>query len=402
MRHAVIVDGLRTPIGKHRGSLSAVRPDDMAADLIAALLARHEPAKAALEEVILGSTNQAGEDNRNVARMAALLAGLPYEVTGVTVNRLCGSGLEALVQASRAIELGDLDVAIAGGVESMTRAPYAMPKADEAFPRRPPPIYDTSLGWRFENPRMKERFPLISMGETAENVAEEHGISRADQDAFALASHRKAAAAWEAGRFADEIVPVTIPPASKKEAPGRFERDESVRTDTTLEKLAALPPVFRKGGSVTAGNSSPLNDGAAALLVTSDRWAAEHGYRPLARVVARAVAGVHPNFMGIGPVPATQKALAKAGLTAKDLDLVELNEAFAAQALACIRALGLDESRVNVNGGAIALGHPIGCSGARIVVTLVHEMKRRGARYGLATLCIGVGQGLAVILERVE
>ncbi len=402
MRHAVIVDGLRTPIGRHRGSLSAVRPDDMAADLIAALLARHEPAKDALEEVILGNTNQAGEDNRNVARMATLLAGLPYEVTGVTVNRLCGSGLEALVQASRAIELGDLEVAVAGGVESMTRAPYAMPKADEAFPRRAPPVYDTSLGWRFENPRMKERFPLISMGETAENVAEEHSISRADQDAFALRSHQKAAAAWEAGRFADEVVPVTLPPASKKEPPGRFDRDESVRGDSTLEKLGTLAPVFRKGGSVTAGNSSPLNDGAAALLVTSDRFAKEHGYRPLARVVARAVAGVHPNFMGIGPVPATQKALAKAGLTAGDIDLVELNEAFAAQSLACVRALGLDESRVNVNGGAIALGHPIGCSGARIVVTLAHEMRRRGARYGLAALCIGVGQGLAVILERVE
>jgi 3-oxoadipyl-CoA thiolase len=402
MTHAVIVDALRTPIGKHRGALSAVRPDDMAADLIAAMLARHEAARTDLEEIILGNTNQAGEDNRNVARMATLLAGLPYEVTGVTVNRLFSSGIEALVQVSRAIEVGDLDVAIAGGVESMTRAPYVMPKADEPFPRRPPPVYDTSLGWRFENPRMKERFPLISMGETAENVAAEHGVSRADQDAFALRSHQKAAAAWEAGRFADEIVPVLVPPATKKDAPARFERDESVRADTTLEKLAKLAPVFKKDGSVTAGNSSPLNDGAAALLVTSDRWAKEHGVRPLARVVARAVAGVHPNVMGIGPVPAAKKALAKAGLSAKDLDLVELNEAFAAQSLACIRALGLDESRVNVNGGAIALGHPIGSSGARIVATLVHELRRRGARYGMATLCIGVGQGLAVILERTE
>ncbi|HLS87604.1 MAG TPA: acetyl-CoA C-acyltransferase, partial [Burkholderiales bacterium] len=267
MTHAVIVDGLRTPIGKHRGALGAVRPDDMAADLIAALLARHEDAKADLEEVVFGNTNQAGEDNRNVARMALLLAGLPYEVTGVTVNRLCGSGMEALVQVSRAIEVGDLDVAVAGGVESMTRAPYTMPKADEPFPRRPPPVYDTSLGWRFENPRMKERFPLISMGETAENVADEHGISRADQDAFALASQQKAAAAWEAGRFADEVVPVVIPPANKKAQPGLLDRDESVRPDTTLEKLAALKPVFRKGGTVTAGNSSPLNDGAAALLL---------------------------------------------------------------------------------------------------------------------------------------
>ncbi len=369
---------------------------------MSALLARHPAAKEKLEEVILGNTNQAGEDNRNVARMALLLAGLPYEVTGVTVNRLCGSGLEALVQVARAIEVGDLDVAVAGGVESMTRAPYAMPKADEAFPRRAPKVYDTSLGWRFENPRMKERFPLVSMGETAENVAEEHDVSREDQDAFALSSQQKAAAAWDAGRFADEVVAVTTPPPNKKAQPGSFERDESIRADSSLEKLAKLRPVFREGGSVTAGNSSPLNDGAAALLVTSEKWAEDNGIKPLARVVARAVAGVHPNFMGIGPVPATQKALAKAGLKASDLDLVELNEAFAAQSLACVRALGLDEAKVNVNGGAIALGHPIGCSGARIVCTLAHEMKRREVRYGLATLCIGVGQGLAVIIERVE
>jgi 3-oxoadipyl-CoA thiolase len=399
MPHAVILDGLRTPIGKHRGALSSVRPDDLAADLLSALLERNADAKAGLDEVILGNTNQAGEDNRNVARMALLLAGLPYEVTGVTVNRLCGSGLEALVQASRAIEAGDADVVVAGGVESMTRAPYVMPKADEPFPRRPPPVYDTSLGWRFENPRMKERFPLISMGETAENVAERHGVSRADQDAFAVQSHLKAAAAWESGRYADEVVPVVIPPASKKDAPVRVSRDESVRGDSSVEKLGTLAPVFRKGGSVTAGNSSPLNDGAAALLVTSDAWAREHGVRPLARVVARAVAGVDPNYMGIGPVPAVRKALAKAGLKPSDIDLAELNEAFAAQALACVRELGLDETKVNVNGGAIALGHPIGCSGARIVVTLAHEMKRRGARYGLASLCIGVGQGLAVVLE---
>ncbi len=400
MSHAVILDGLRTPIGKHRGALAGVRPDDLVADVLKALLERNPAAKGDLEEVILGDTNQAGEDNRNIARMALLLAGLPYEVTGVTVNRLCGSGLEALVQASRAIELGDLDVAVAGGVESMTRAPYVMPKADEPFPRRPPPVYDTSLGWRFENPRMKERFPLVSMGETAENVAEQYAVSRADQDAFAAASHQKAAAAWEAGRFTDEVVAVTVPPPHKKAPPGCFERDESIRADSTVEKLATLSPVFRKGGSVTAGNSSPLNDGAAALLVTSERWAEHHGLKPLARVVARAVAGVDPSYMGIGPVPATQKALAKAGLKASDLDLVELNEAFAAQSLACVRELGLDPTKVNVNGGAIALGHPIGCSGARIVVTLAHEMKRRGARFGLASLCIGVGQGLAVILER--
>jgi acetyl-CoA acetyltransferase family protein len=304
------------------------------------------------------------------------------------------------VQASRAIRLGDHEVVVAGGVESMTRAPFAMAKPDDAFKSGPPAVYDTSLGWRFPNPKMAERFPLQSMGETAENVAEKYGVSRADQDAFALASHQKAAAAWEAGAFADEVAPLRLP-AAKKGAEGELvARDESVRPDTTLEKLAKLEPVFKKGGSVTAGNSSPLNDGASALLVTSDAWAKAHGLRPLARVVATAVAGVEPNLMGIGPVPATKKVLAKAGLRADQIDLVELNEAFAAQSLACIRELGLDPARVNVQGGGIALGHPIGSSGARITGTLAHAMKRRDARYGLATLCIGVGQGLAVILER--
>ncbi|HJL18351.1 MAG TPA: thiolase family protein [Sandaracinaceae bacterium LLY-WYZ-13_1] len=402
MTEAVIVDGLRTPIGKYRGGLRGVRPDDLAAHVIRTLLDRNEGAKDAVQEVVFGDTNQAGEDNRNVARMATLLAGLPYEVPGVTVNRLCGSGLEALVQASRAIRLGDQEVIVAGGVESMSRAPYAMPKAEEAFPRKPPTVYDTSLGWRFRNPKMEERFPLISMGQTAENVAEEHGVSREDQDAFALASHQKAVAAWEEGRFGDEVVPVTTPPPSKRAPAGTFEKDESIRPDTSLEKLAKLPTVFKKDGTVTPGNASPLNDGAAALLVASDGWAKDRGLSPIARVVATGVAGVHPNVMGIGPVPSTRQALKKAGLKASDLDLVELNEAFAAQSLACVRELGLDESKVNVNGGAIALGHPIGCSGARIVVSLVHEMKRRGARLGLATLCIGVGQGLAVILERVD
>jgi acetyl-CoA acyltransferase len=401
MEEALIVDGLRTPIGRHRGALSTVRPDDLAAHVLRALLARNEAAKSTVEEVILGATNQAGEDNRNVARMAALLADLPYEVTGVTVNRLCGSGLEAVIQAARAIELGDADVIVAGGVESMTRAPYAMAKGDEAFPRTPPTVYDTSLGWRFQNERMAQRFPLISMGETAENVAEEHSIARADQDAFAVESHRKASRAWEDGRFAQEIARVELPAAKKGGAATFVERDESVRPDSSLEALAKLRPVFKKDGSVTAGNSSPLNDGAAALLIASSRWASVHGAKPIARIVARAAAGVHPNVMGIGPVPATRKALAKAGLRADQLDLIELNEAFAAQSLACIRELGLDPAKVNVNGGAIALGHPIGCSGARILVTLAHELARRGGRYGLATLCIGVGQGLAVVIERV-
>lgn len=401
MTEAVIVDGLRTPIGRHRGGLSGVRPDDLAARAIEALIERQPAAKEAVEEVFFGDTNQAGEDNRNVARMASLLAGLPYEVPGVTVNRLCGSGLEAIIQASRGVRLGDYDVALAGGVESMSRAPYAFSKADEAFPRKPPTVYDTSLGWRFQNPKMAERFDLIGMGQTAENVAEKYGVSREDQDAFALSSHKKALAAWEAGRFADEVVSVTTPPKKRKEPPGTFERDESMRADSTLEKLAKLRAVFRDGGSVTAGNSSPLNDGAACLLVTSDTWAKDRGLTPIARVRATGVAGVHPNYMGIGPVPSTQQALKKAGLTAKDLDLVELNEAFAAQSLACVRELGLDPEKVNVNGGAIALGHPIGCSGARIVVTLLHEMKRRDATLGLATLCIGVGQGLALIVERV-
>jgi acetyl-CoA acyltransferase len=397
---ALILDAVRTPIGRHRGALARVRADDLAADLITALLARTDGARDAVSEIVLGATNQAGEDNRNVARMAALLAGLPDAVTGVTVNRLCASGLEAVVQASRAVRLGEADVLVAGGVESMTRAPWSMPKPDEPFARTPPPVYDTSLGWRYPNPRLAARFPLISMGETAENVAEKYAVSRADQDAFAVESHRRAHAAWEAGDFAAEVIPVTVPAAEKKAAPTVVARDEGVRTDATVEKLATLAPVFRKGGSVTAGNSSPLNDGASAVLVASRAWARAHGARPLARIVATGVAGVEPNLMGIGPVPATRIALARAGIGVADLDLVELNEAFAAQSLACIRELGLDPAKVNVQGGGIALGHPIGSSGARIVGTLAHAMKRRGARYGLATLCVGVGQGLSVILER--
>ncbi len=401
MEDALIIDGMRTPIGRHRGGLATVRADDLAAHVLTSLLGRNETAKKDLEEVIFGATNQAGEDNRNVARMASLLADLPYEVTGVTVNRLCGSGLEALIQAARAIKSGDADVLVAGGVESMTRAPYAMGKSDEAFPRTPPIVYDTSLGWRFQNEKMAKRFPLISMGETAENVAEEYKVSRADQDAFAVESHRKAALAWEEGRFDGQVAKVTIASSKKGSPDAVVDRDESVRPDSTIEALAKLKPVFRKDGSVTAGNSSPLNDGAAALLLASRAWATKNGVKPLARVVASAVCGVHPNVMGIGPIPATRKVLARAGLRADQLDLIELNEAFAAQSLACIRELGLDPAKVNVNGGGIAIGHPIGCSGARIVVTLAHELARRGGRYGLATLCIGVGQGLAVVIERV-
>ncbi|MDW8363828.1 MAG: thiolase family protein [Myxococcales bacterium] len=399
MHEVLVVDAVRTPIGKVRGALAHVRPDDLAAHVLGALLERQPACREALGEVVFGCTNQAGEDNRNVARMATLLAGLPYEVPAVTVNRLCGSGLEAVLQAARAIRLGELEVAVAGGVESMTRAPYAMEKPAEAFSRTPPRLWDTSLGWRFPNPRLEARFPLLSMGETAENVAERWGIDREAQDAFAAESHRRAAAAWQQGAFADEIVPVPLPPADKGEAPRTFDRDECVRPDTTVDKLARLPPAFRKGGTVTAGNSSPLNDGAAAVVLATDRFVARHGLRPLGRLVAGGVAGVDPNLMGIGPVPATRRALERAGWSIADVDVVELNEAFAAQALACMRELELDPSRVNVRGGAIAIGHPIGCSGARIVATLLHAMRARGARRGLATLCIGVGQGLAALFD---
>ncbi len=401
LQDVVVVDTLRSPIGKHRGGLARKRPDDLAAEVLGALLDRHPQAKADVEELVFGATNQAGEDNRNIARMAGLLAGLPMEVTGVTVNRLCGSGLEALIQCARAIRLGDHEVLVAGGVESMSRAPFSMPRADEAFPRKAPVAYDTALGWRFPNPKMAERIPLISMGETAENVAEEYGVSRADQDAFAAKSHQKAAAAWEAGRFAGEVLPITVPPAHKRAEATIVARDESIRPGSTPEILGKLRPVFREGGSVTAGNSSPLNDGAAAVLLASRAWCERHGVTPKARVVASASAGVHPNVMGTGPIPATQKALAKAGWAADELDAVELNEAFASQSLACVRTLGLDPEKVNVNGGAIALGHPIACSGARIVGTLMSVMHQREAERGLATLCIGVGQGLAVLFERI-
>ncbi len=399
-RPVYVVDAVRTPIAKYRGSLAEVRPDDLAAHVLKSVLDRAPALAPELGEVVFGATNQAGEDNRNVARMALLLAGLPYEIPGVTVNRLCGSGLEAVDRAAMAIALGDAEVVVAGGVESMTRAPFSMPKAGEAWDRNPPPVYDTTIGWRYPNPKMAARFTLDSMGETAENVAVKHGISREAQDAFALESHRRAAKALAEGAFASEVVPVPLPPKKGREAES-FAKDECPRADSSLEKLAKLPPVFRKGGTVTAGNSSPINDGAAAVLLASEDAVKRAGVTPLARVVAFATAGVEPNTMGEGPIPATKKALARAGWSVGDLDLVELNEAFAAQALACVRALELDPARVNVNGGAIALGHPIGCSGARIVATLTHAMKARGAKRGLASLCIGVGQGIATLFEAV-
>jgi 3-oxoadipyl-CoA thiolase len=398
LRTVYVVDAVRTPIGRYGGALSGVRPDDLAAHVLRALSERQTSAVAALDHVVFGATNQAGEDNRNVARMATLLAGLPYEVPGVTVNRLCGSGLEAVADAARMIAVGEADCVIAGGVESMSRAPYVMTKPREAFSRTPPELFDTSLGWRFTNPKMAERFELLSMGETAENVAKKHGISREDQDKFAIESHRRAAAASERLAFANELVPLSLP--QKKGSALLVDRDESIRADASLDKLAALKPVFRKDGSVTAGNSSPLNDGAAAVLLMSEEALARAGLEPMVRVVASASAGVDPNYMGEGPIPAIKKLLARTSLRIPNVDTLELNEAFAAQALACIRGLELDPARVNPNGGAIALGHPIGCSGARIVATLVHGMQRDGARRGIASLCVGVGQGIAVLFER--
>ena len=398
-RAVFVVDAVRTPIGKFRGGLAQVRTDDLAAHVIEALVRRQPTLAERLDQVVFGATNQAGEDNRNVARMASLIAGLPYEVAAVTVNRLCGSGLEAINDAARMIALGEAEVAIAGGVESMTRAPYTMPKAPEAFSRTPPTVYDTSIGWRYPNPRMKERFELLGMGETAENVAKKFGITREEQDAFALDSHQKAVKALEAGAFQEEVVPVAVP--QHKGPPLVTERDECPRADTSLEKLAKLRAVFRQGGTVTAGNSSPINDGSAAVLLASEAAVKAISIEPSLRWVASATAGVDPSYMGEGPIPATKKVLKRAELRVPNVDLVELNEAFAAQSLACIRGLDLDPTRVNVNGGAIALGHPIGASGARIVATLMHAMRKRPqARTGLATLCIGVGQGIATLFER--
>jgi 3-oxoadipyl-CoA thiolase len=408
---SVIVDAVRTPIGAYRGELSRVRPDDLAAHVLRALLERNGVDPAAIDEVALGCTNQAGEDNRNVARMALLLAGLPPSVAGITLNRLCASGLDAIIYADRAIRAGEGSLLIAGGVESMTRAPYVLGKAEAAYDRSQP-LFDTTLGWRFPNSKMEALFPLESMGETAENIYAETHISRERQDAFALESQRHAVAAINAGRFADEIVPVSIPQRKGEPIlvttdghPQMQWVDDHYELVTSAAKLAALKPAFRTGGTVTAGNASGLNDGAAALLLASEERAQELSLRPLVRVLGSAAAGVDPRTMGLGPIPAVRKVLERTGLTVADLDLIELNEAFAVQALAVMDALGLPPERTNVNGGAIALGHPLGCSGARLMTTLVHEMKRRrqeGAAkspYGMVTLCVGVGQGVATVVE---
>ena len=397
MREAWIIDAVRTPIGRHGGALAPVRPDDLGARVIGALLERTGVDPATLDDVILGCTNQAGEDNRNVARMSLLRAGVPVSVPGQTVNRLCGSGLQAVAGAVQAIRAEEGDVFIAGGVESMSRAPWVLLKPAQGFARGTPETADTVLGWRFPNPAFPAEWTM-GLGETAEVVAQEYGVTREAQDAFAVESQRRAAAALEAGRFRDEIVPVEIP--QRRGDPLVVAEDEHLRPGTTLEDLARLRPVFRSGGTVTAGTASGINDGAAALLVVSGERGRELGLTPLARVLGSAVAGVEPHRMGVGPIPATRRLLERLGLQAGDLDLVELNEAFAAQALPCMEELGLDPERTNVNGGAIALGHPVGCSGARILTTLVHEMRRRSARRGLATMCIGVGQGIALAVER--
>lgn len=399
MKTVYVVDAVRTPIGKYGGSLSTVRPDDLLAHVIRELVARNPNVDVnEIEDVIAGAANQSGEDNRDVARMAALLAGLPTTVGGNTVNRLCASGLQAIMDASRAIMCGDGDIYIAGGVESMTRAPFVMGKAEGAFARSPE-IFDTTLGWRFTNPKLAEMYHPYTMGETAENVAEQYKVSREEQDKFAVSSQEKYAAAHAAGKFNDEIVPYTVNLGKGKTMV--FDKDEHPRL-SPLEKLAELKPAFKKGGSVTAGNSSGINDGAAALLLASEDAVKKYNLKPIAKIKSMAIAGVDPSVMGIGPIPATQKALKRAGIEAKDLDLIELNEAFAAQGIPCMRELGLDENKVNVNGGAIAIGHPLGCSGVRISTTLLHELKRRGGKYGLATMCIGVGQGSAIIYEAVN
>jgi 3-oxoadipyl-CoA thiolase len=398
MREAVVVDAIRTPVGRYGGVLKDVRADDLAALCIAEITKRNNLDPNKVEDVLIGCSNQAGEDNRNVGRMALLLAGFPVEVGGQTINRLCGSALNAINSAAQAIKVGEGDIFIAGGTESMTRAPFAFAKADAAFPREVK-VFDSTIGWRFINPKMVEKYPPLGMGETAELVAEKYAVTRQEQDEFALATQKKWGAAFAAGKFKDETVNVPIP--GKKGEVTMVDRDEHPRPDVTMEQLAKLKPAFKKDGTVTAGNASGVNDGAAAVLLMEAGTAKALGYKPIVRVVASAVAGVHPSYMGLGPIPATRKALQRAGLKLDDIGLVELNEAFAAQSIPCIRELGLDPAKVNVNGGAIAIGHPLGSTGARIFSTLVHEMKRRNVRYGLVTMCIGVGQGIATIVERV-
>jgi 3-oxoadipyl-CoA thiolase len=397
---ALIIDAVRTPMGRYRGVLAGVRPDDLAAHAIAAAVERTGLDPARVDDIYWGAANQAGEDNRDVARMAGLLAGLPVEVPGVTVNRLCASGLEAVNQASRALRLGEGRLYLAGGSESMSRAPWVVPKPDAVLPRGEQTMYDTALGWRLINPKMAERYSTEAMGETAENVAERYGISREAQDSYALRSHKRAVAAQREGRLTEQLVPIEAPSLNGRDAT-TVDADEGPRSNTSLEKLAGLRPIFRDGGTVTAGNASPLNDGAACLVLAPDDVAEELGAQPLARVVAIGVAGVDPAYMGIGPVPAIRRALDAAGLTLDQIDLIEINEAFAAQVLACVQELGIDEERLNVNGGAVALGHPLGCSGARILTSLLWELRRRDGRYGIASLCVGVGQGVATVVERV-
>jgi len=400
MRNVVIIDAIRTPIGKYGGVLSSVRPDDMVALLLKKIVERNNLDPKLIDDIYIGCSNQAGEDNRNVARMAVILAGLPISIPAATVNRLCGSGLEAIAIASSMIKAGIGDIYIAGGVESMSRAPFVIPKATTAF-QRDIQIYDTTIGWRFVNPRWPKEYPPISMGETAENLAELYKISREEQDLFAYNSHMKAVKAQREGKFNEEIIPVEIVD-NKTGNTIKVDKDEGPRPDTSLEKLAKLKPVFRPNGTVTAGNSSGINDGASVVLIMSEEKAEELGYNPKMRIIASATAGVNPNIMGIGPVPATQKLLRKTGLNLEDIDLIEINEAFAAQVLACLKEFGIDpdDPRLNPNGGAIALGHPLGCSGARITTTLFHEAKRRNIKYALATMCIGVGQGISMLFEK--
>ncbi|MYB77980.1 MAG: thiolase family protein [Acidimicrobiia bacterium] len=402
MTEVFIADACRTPMGRVGGQLAGVRPDDLAAHVIAALMDRNPTlAGTDIEDVVWGAVNQAGEDNRNVARMAGLLGGLGIETAGQTVNRLCGSGLQAIITASQALAAGWGDIMIAGGSESMSRAPFVITKPERAYGVGAPQIVDTVLGWRLVNPRMQAMYSPISMGATAEEVASKYGVTRADQDRFALTSHRRAISAQQGGRFDDEMVPIEAPVLPKKRTTAMIASDQGPRPNASMEALANLPPVFREGGTVTAGNSSPLNDGAAGVILATAAGLERAGLSPMARLVSAGVAGVHPDLMGMGPVPASEKALARAGLRVGDLDLVELNEAFAAQAVACRNELGIDPEILNVNGGAIALGHPLGCSGARILTTLVHELCKREGRHGLATMCIGVGQGISLVVERV-